>query len=198
MKNGDDKLLFVWPKMSYGYILLCRLSISGSGKMVYSHEICPSWSVNSYIQSLQQADGLSPRDLYWRIWSLVNLLQCETCHSSFQCCDLMQCPYHPEGTLCSGTTYLCCSQRATQFSLILPAQVIQWNLQEKDTIEITQGCTKKQTFKCLQENLPMNYSDARFFCCCCCCWVVVFWGGGGGSVWPCETTSYHTVPPNSM
>ena len=104
-----------------------RLSICTSGKMVYSHELCPSWSINSYIQSLQQTDGLTPRDLYWRIWSLVNMLQCEECHTPFQCCDLMQCSYHPEGTPCHSkngkATYPCCSQPAAQFSLIPSAQV---------------------------------------------------------------------------
>lgn len=106
--------------------LSCRLSINVSGKVVYNHEVSPSWSINAYVQSLQQTHGLTTRDLYWRMWSLVNVLKCEQCHASFQCCELTRCPYHPQRALCStknGPAYSCCSQPAAQFSLIPEIQV---------------------------------------------------------------------------
>ena len=88
--------------------------------MVYQHERIATWNINTYIQSLQRHEGLSPRDLYWKIWSLVNTLKCEECHTTFQCSDLMRCPYHPGNILFLDECpyYSCCNQIATKFSLL--------------------------------------------------------------------------------
>lgn len=104
----------------------CRLSIHTSGQVVHSHKRSTSWNINTYIQSLQQQDGLSPRDIYWRVWSLVNTLQCSQCQAIFQCGQLMGCPYHPQGAVSStlnGLIYPCCSQTAMQFSMLPSTQV---------------------------------------------------------------------------
>ena len=98
------------------------------GRVVYKHEVSPTWNINTYIQGLQQQDDLTPRDIYWRMWSLVNTLQCDQCHTPFQCADFMGCPYHPQATSDpsggSTPTYPCCSQPVAKFSLFSsPLQV---------------------------------------------------------------------------
>ena len=107
---------------------LIRMTIDSMGRVVYSHEVSPTWNINSYIHTLQQQEALPPRDIYWRIWSLVNTLSCDQCQAPFQCCDLMGCSYHPQGLSLSGSagvaTYLCCSQPATKFSLFPSSQQV--------------------------------------------------------------------------
>ncbi len=97
------------------------MSINLMGTVVYSHEASPTWNINTYIQTLQQQEGFTPREIFWRVWSVVNTLLCDQCHRYFQCSDLMGCPYHPLGLthhLGSGdATYECCSQPVAQFTV---------------------------------------------------------------------------------
>ena len=93
---------------------------------MYNHKRSETWNINSYIQSLQQQGGLSPRDVYWRVWSLANVLKCSECQASFQCSQLRGCPYHPEDMVSSpqsGQIYPCCSQSPTHFFLLPSTQV---------------------------------------------------------------------------
>jgi hypothetical protein len=43
------------------------------------------------------AGGLSPRDLYWRVWGLVTVLYCSACHVHFPAREQLHCSFHPAG-----------------------------------------------------------------------------------------------------
>ena len=109
-----------------------RLSVSRSGQVVYNHEPSPSWDINHYLQSMQQQEGLTPRDIYWRLWGVINILQCSNCHTVFQCCELPSCAYHPQsvvittapgGESLARPLYMCCKRPVNGFSTISRSQV---------------------------------------------------------------------------
>ena len=45
------------------------------GELVYVHERDTSWDINDYLVELKQ-ELKTWRDVYWRLWGLVNFLEC--------------------------------------------------------------------------------------------------------------------------
>jgi hypothetical protein len=79
----------------------------------------PAWDVNDYLVGLRM-QGLSWRQIYWRIWSLVNGLYCVRCKQTFQCVNFSKCAYHPCSAVydsLSGPTgmYPCCQTKTLRF-----------------------------------------------------------------------------------
>ena len=102
-----------------------RLSVSNRGGLSYLHEPDTSWDVNTYLISL--FEELHKWNLvYWRLWGLVNHLQCSRCSATFQLCDFGCCMHHPDRPhyrLLSGGDmaenpvgiYPCCNQQVLRF-----------------------------------------------------------------------------------
>lgn len=102
-----------------------RLSISCKGGLSYQHEIDNSWDVNSYLLLLYEE--LHKWNLvYWRLWGIINHLQCSRCGLTFQLCDFGSCLHHqdrPQYRLLSGGdtsenpigVYPCCNQQVLRF-----------------------------------------------------------------------------------
>jgi len=105
-------------------ILTLRLSVNVFGKIIYKHERSLMWNVNSYIRSLQQSEGLTPRDLYWRLWGIINMLYCDKCHSHFHCWDLKGCRYHPNSSQGAGSLASECSCTRNTGFVILPQKKV--------------------------------------------------------------------------
>ena len=85
------------------------------------------WNINSYIQSLQLYEELTPRKIYWRLWGIVNVLYCDICYTTFQCCNLNCCLYHPPNVLLSDNTkqiVSCCGPTFTRFTVLPKKQVL--------------------------------------------------------------------------
>ena len=104
-----------------------RLSVDRHGRVVFNHERADSWNINHHLQSLQKLEGLTPRDIYWRIWGIVNCLQCERCSCYFQCSELPLCPHHPQpvmvkpsysGEHLTSPLYSCCKRPVRGFSTL--------------------------------------------------------------------------------
>lgn len=115
-------------------IFLCpiRLAVDRHGGVVFNHERTESWNINHYLQSLQKQEGLTIRDIYWRLWGLVNSLQCQRCNCTFQCSDLPLCPYHPHLEMVTPTLsgdhlatprHSCCQRPVLGFSTLPHMQV---------------------------------------------------------------------------
>ena len=75
MQQTDCKIILC----DFSLICTHRLTVDRTGRVVYSHEADSSWDINKHIQSLQQREGLTPRDIYWRLWGAVNTLTCVQC-----------------------------------------------------------------------------------------------------------------------
>lgn len=109
------------------YLYHCRLNIDVLGKITYKHERSLMWNVNSYIRSLQQSEALTPRDIYWRLWGIINMLLCEKCHTHFQCWDLKGCRCHTNPNSLTGrpeVTRSECSCSGESSFAILPQQKV--------------------------------------------------------------------------
>jgi phage FluMu protein Com len=88
-----------------------RLEVHFEGQLVWHHERDKEWTVGAYLSSLHL--NLSPRDIYWRLWGVVNWLRCSSCGQVFQCSDLSSCSYHPQPPLSGRSStgppvHICC------------------------------------------------------------------------------------------
>ena len=117
---------------THAYILTHRLSVDRYGCVVFNHERADSWNINHHLQSLQKHEGLTPRDIYWRLWGLINWLKCEKCGCYFQCSELPLCVHHPQpvmvkpsysGEHLSSPLYSCCKRPVLGFSTLPHVQV---------------------------------------------------------------------------
>ena len=102
-----------------------RLSVSSKGGLSYEHEADSSWDINNYLISLYEE--LHKWNLvYWRLWGIINYLDCSRCGLTFQVCDFGKCMHHPERPQYSLTNvadaaespvgvYPCCNQQVLRF-----------------------------------------------------------------------------------
>lgn len=102
-----------------------RMCINSRGNLSYEHEPDTSWDVSNFILNLHEELkkwGL----VYWRLWGLVNHLNCSRCEQTFQLSDFGQCQYHAERpqfrqlldmqvTDNAIGLYPCCNQRVLRF-----------------------------------------------------------------------------------
>ncbi|XP_065831094.1 SANT and BTB domain regulator of class switch recombination-like isoform X2 [Oscarella lobularis] len=96
------------------------LTVGRRGVLLYCHERNTSWDVNDYMVSLRE-EGMNWRQIYWRVWSLVNHLNCVCCGQTFSCGDYARCAYHPEESVFDDVShptigyYPCCGRQAVRF-----------------------------------------------------------------------------------
>ncbi|KAJ8312380.1 hypothetical protein KUTeg_009753 [Tegillarca granosa] len=99
-----------------------RITVDKRGKLMYCHIKDNSFDINDYLLELK-TQLKNWREVYWRIWGLINYLTCTRCLETFPCTEFGHCKYHPEpprydneGGLsqCIGT-YPCCHQKTLRF-----------------------------------------------------------------------------------
>ncbi|XP_060079266.1 SANT and BTB domain regulator of class switch recombination-like [Ylistrum balloti] len=100
----------------------CRMTVDKRGRLSHCHVKDKSFDVNEYLLELK-AQLKSWREVYWRIWGLINYLSCTRCGELFPCAEFGHCKYHPEPPRydnesglgsCIGT-YPCCHQKNLRF-----------------------------------------------------------------------------------
>ncbi|XP_042895244.1 SANT and BTB domain regulator of class switch recombination [Parasteatoda tepidariorum] len=106
-----------------------KATIGPRGELIYTHKREMTWNVDRYLEDQYQACQ-SWRKIYWRVWGLINSLQCVTCGIHFSCCDFNRCPYHKETITFPSTdqaenvhkpgTFSCCGAKAYKFDPIDP------------------------------------------------------------------------------
>ena len=64
-----------------------RMNIDRKGNLIYYHVRDGSWDVNDYLCDLK-AELKSWREVYWRLWGLINYLSCSRCGETFSCTEL--------------------------------------------------------------------------------------------------------------
>ena len=98
-----------------------NMSVSATGEVTYAHESAErAWDCTAFIIALHEQ--LRKWSLvYWRLWSIVNHLQCTRCRLHFQLFELERCRYHPEKpkfTTTAGSPlgyFPCCQQQLLRF-----------------------------------------------------------------------------------
>ncbi|KAI9101965.1 hypothetical protein DFS34DRAFT_612197 [Phlyctochytrium arcticum] len=97
-----------------------QLSVDRGGELKAFHQHDASFDINSFVAGLY-LEGLSWKDMYWRIWGILNHLECSTCHETFACADYASCFRHtqqvsfPPGEAIKGY-YSCCGAEEHRFN----------------------------------------------------------------------------------
>ena len=110
-----------------------RMTVDLEGQLTYSHMRDPEWDINDFLIELK-CQLHTWRDVYWRVWGIINYLQCARCGEHFPCTNFGHCLFHPipasfDGTattpLSDGSTvslgsaavghYVCCNQVVLRF-----------------------------------------------------------------------------------
>ena len=64
------------------------------GHLIFSHSRDPEWDINDFLLEMK-SQLHSWRDVYWRVWGIVNFLQCARCNEHFPCTNFSHCLFHP-------------------------------------------------------------------------------------------------------
>ncbi|KAI9209044.1 uncharacterized protein BJ171DRAFT_174555 [Polychytrium aggregatum] len=89
-----------------------RILVDYFGEITAAHTRDPNFNINEYIATIHSQDP-SWKNIFWRIWSTVNHLKCQSCGSLFLCVDFQNCRKHLQRPLYSGSdstvgTFGCC------------------------------------------------------------------------------------------
>ncbi|KAM9155534.1 SANT and BTB domain regulator of class switch recombination isoform 2-T2 [Pangshura tecta] len=101
-----------------------KINIDQHGNIIYVHIRDKTWEVHEYLISLYE-ELKSWRDVYWRLWGIINWLSCSRCNQSFLCTEFSHCQYHTQPVLYHGVAsalgtsgtgiYPCCNQKILRF-----------------------------------------------------------------------------------
>ena len=68
--------------------MICnRLNVDREGRIVYVHAVDKQWDVNDFLLELKQ-ELKTWRDVYWRLWGMINYVKCSRCNLFFPCAEL--------------------------------------------------------------------------------------------------------------
>lgn len=132
-KTSDTILMHFWTSCMWKqFVIVCikyryfffghRMTIEKRGKLTFCHTRDQNFDVNDYLLELK-GQLKTWRDVYWRIWGMINYLTCTRCKEVFPCSDFGHCKYHPEPprfdnetgiNSCIGT-YPCCHLKTLRF-----------------------------------------------------------------------------------
>ncbi|XP_049640693.1 SANT and BTB domain regulator of class switch recombination isoform X1 [Suncus etruscus] len=114
-----------------------KFNVDRHGSIIYIHIRDKNWDVHEYLNTLFE-ELKSWRDVYWRLWGIVNWLTCSRCNQAFRCIELSHCQYHSEIVIYPSTAsamntvgtgiYPCCSQKVLRF----------------DPTQFTKGCKVRE------------------------------------------------------
>lgn len=69
------------------YYMYYRLNIDSKGNLFYNHIKDATWDLNEYVLELKNTLK-HWRDVYWRLWGIINYLNCSRCGEIFPCAEL--------------------------------------------------------------------------------------------------------------
>ncbi|XP_054978446.1 SANT and BTB domain regulator of class switch recombination isoform X1 [Sorex araneus] len=114
-----------------------KFNVDRHGNIIYIHIRDKTWDVHEYLNTLFE-ELKSWRDVYWRLWGIVNWLTCSRCNQAFRCIEFSHCQYHSEIVIYPSTAstlntvgtgiYPCCSQKVLRF----------------DPTQLTKGCKVRE------------------------------------------------------
>eukprot|EP00911_Craspedida_sp_UC1_P002417 UC1_evm1s1803 len=101
-----------------------RIVVDKQGHVLFNHRPDPAWDVNDHLSQLRLG-GMSPKDIYWRIWGLTKYFRCTVCKQLFSASEFGHCRYHPVNADFPGGgsgkaelpigTFTCCGQSTLRF-----------------------------------------------------------------------------------
>ncbi|CAE8694263.1 unnamed protein product [Polarella glacialis] len=81
------------------------------------HQARVDWDVSQHLRQCRENLQLNWRQIYWRVWGQLQLVQCSSCQVYFQGLHMEQCCFHPKEPLWQAAphahvgTYPCCNKQ---------------------------------------------------------------------------------------
>ncbi|CAG9324974.1 unnamed protein product [Blepharisma stoltei] len=95
-----------------------RIFIDFHGNVIAEHVADRNWEFNKFMLYLKD-QGLSWREIYWKIWARLVSFNCMVCGLKFIGAELGHCSFHPDVPRFSNNSnigfYQCCQQKAIRF-----------------------------------------------------------------------------------
>jgi len=128
-----------------------RTLIDSRGNLSYSHERDKSWDVNDYLLNLRSSLK-TWRNVYWRIWGIINHLYCTRCEEVFPCAEYGSCSFHPQQPVFNDDASLahkagyfpCCNALAIRFN----------------PVNRSKGCMLRDHLVELEEKQPVSNQES--------------------------------------
>lgn len=102
-----------------------RLIVGQRGQLLFFHAKDQTWDKMKYVENLYE-EYKSWRQVFWKIWGMINVLHCCVCEKPFACCDFELCRYHTQSCCYSEDddknvgNFQCCGQKSWKFNLFDP------------------------------------------------------------------------------
>jgi hypothetical protein len=80
-------------------VLTCRdglQSIDANGQMRAKHVIDRNWDLKKFVTFVRETYRISWKEIYWKVWSYLNLIRCDRCQEFYPVAEMGNCRYHPE------------------------------------------------------------------------------------------------------
>eukprot|EP00698_Gefionella_okellyi_P001586 TRINITY_DN11514_c0_g1_i1.p1 TRINITY_DN11514_c0_g1~~TRINITY_DN11514_c0_g1_i1.p1 ORF type:complete len:640 (-),score=128.82 TRINITY_DN11514_c0_g1_i1:1537-3456(-) len=97
-----------------------KIFIDFHGNVLAQHVQERSFDRNAFVETLHLKRKMSWKDVFWRVWAMVQTLRCITCGQQFVLTDLGHCAYHPHSALFAEGentgSHPCCGMQVARFS----------------------------------------------------------------------------------
>ena len=78
------------------------------------------WSLTDHVAALHSTDGMSWEQIYWLMWGVTHVFQCQRCNEWFAAADVGRCSYHDTAPVFRDDEnkgiYPCCQKACPRFS----------------------------------------------------------------------------------
>ena len=109
-------------------VLACKQglqSIDANGQMRAKHVIDRNWDLKKFVTFVRETYRISWKEIYWKVWSYLNLIRCDRCQDFYPIAEMGNCRYHKEaprakvGLGSSGTyEYRCCNETVDIYKVL--------------------------------------------------------------------------------
>lgn len=103
-------------------------SIDANGQMRAKHVIDRNWDLKKFVTFVRETYRISWKEIYWKVWSYLNLIRCERCQEYYPVAEMGNCRYHPEpprvkaggglGSSLGVYEYKCCNETSDIYKVL--------------------------------------------------------------------------------
>ena len=116
--------------MSQRKVLDCpkaKTYIDYNGQVRAKHVVDRSWDLKKFVTFVRETYRISWREIYWKVWSYLQVFKCERCNEYYHISELGNCHVHKQapkvkmslhGPLGSLYNYQCCSKEVSVTSIL--------------------------------------------------------------------------------
>jgi hypothetical protein len=65
------------------------------GQLIANHVIDKEWDLKKFITYVRETYRISWKEIYWKVWSYLNVFKCSKCSEYYQVNEMGNCKYHP-------------------------------------------------------------------------------------------------------